>query len=67
MNAEKIPDVHCKFQNDLAGLEVSLCTKFQLDSSYSYGVMSPKVILDLFALSDTKIQDDHPKMNSHLA
>ena len=45
--------------------EVSLCTKFQPDSSYSYEVMVPNVIFDIFALSDPNIQDVCPHMNRH--
>ena len=61
----KIIDAHCIFQNHLSGLDVSLCTKFQLDCSYSYGVFSPKVS-DLFALSDSKDQGGHPNIDRHL-
>ena len=40
----KIWDAYCRFQNLIAGFEVSVCTKFQLDSSYSHKVMVPHVI-----------------------
>ena len=62
----QIPDTHSKFLNHLAGLVASPSTKFKLDSYYR--VMVPNVIfLKLFALSDPKIQDAHPKINRHLA
>ena len=51
----KIPDAHCRFQHLVAELEMSLCTKFQLDSSYSYDVTVPKVVFYLFALSNPKL------------
>ena len=38
---------------------MSVSTKFKADSSYSLGVMVPKVIFSPFALRDTKIQDGH--------
>ena len=37
-----------------AGLKVSVCTKFQVDSSYSLGVMVLKVILFLFHMMTPK-------------
>ena len=45
-------------KNHLAGLKVSVCTKFQIDSFDSHGVMVPKVIF--FELSD------HPNITGHL-
>ena len=63
---QEILDAHCKLQNHLTACEVSLSTTFQHDSFYSYGVMLPNVIFDLFALSDPKIQDGHFNMNRHL-
>ena len=55
------------FQNHLAGLQVSVCTMFQVSNSYGSGVMVPKVIFDFFSLSDPRMQDGHPKINRHLA
>ncbi len=63
----KIPGAYCRFQNLIVGLEVGLCTKFSLDSSHSYGVIVPNVVLDLFALSDPKGHDGCPKMDRLLA
>ncbi len=58
MNAE-----NSRFQNLVTGLEVHLCIRFQLESSYNYEVKVPSVVFDLFALIDPTIQDSHPKMN----
>ena len=38
----EIPDGHCKFQNH-PGLEVSVCFKLYVDSSYNCKVMVPRV------------------------
>ncbi len=62
----KIQDTYCRFQDLVAGLEVTYCTRIQVDSSYTYGVMVPEVIFDLSAPSDPIICDDHPEMNRHL-
>ena len=54
-----------QFPKFIAGLEMSLCTKFQLDSAYSHKVLASHVIFDLCGLSDPRIQDGHAKMNRH--
>ncbi len=63
---QKIWDAHRKFQNHHAGLEVSLCTKFQVDSSCKLWNCGAESDFWLFG-SDPRILDGCPKMNSHLA
>ena len=48
---QETPQVHCNFQNHLAGLEMSLRTKVLFDSIYSHGVtgICEKSILNFFA------------------
>ena len=57
-----IADAHCKFSSHLDGLQLNVCTKFEADSCYILGVIVAKVVLGLFAFSDPKIQDGHPKI-----
>ena len=42
----------------LAGLQMSMCTKFLIYSCYGLVIMEPKMIFNLFALGDLKIRDD---------
>ena len=43
-----------------------VCAMFQVDSSHTLEAKMLKVIFDLFAFSDPKIQDGHPKINRRL-
>ena len=45
----------------LDGPEISVCTKLQYDSYCSFGVIVPKVIFDLFSLSDPNFKMAAPK------
>ena len=72
---EEVQNKSWKFQmpiarsSYLAGLETSVCTKFGVDRVYlqslSYGTESD--FCDLFAPSDSNIQDGHPEIITHLA
>ena len=58
-NESKKFSVHCRFQSQLAELEVSV---FQVANCHSPVLMVPQVIFEIFALSDPKkAQDDCPK------
>ena len=48
-------------------LEASVCTMFQVASSYNHGVRVAKVVFGIFALRGPTIRDGHPNINRHLA
>ena len=64
---QKILDAHCKYQDHLSELEVSLCTRFQLDCFYSFMDLCSQKWFLTFLHCDPKIQDDHPKIDTHIA
>ena len=60
----EIPDAHGKFI--LLGLELSVCTKVQVDNCNSHEFMVPKIIVDLFTPNDLKLQGSYSIVNRPL-
>ena len=57
----------CKVNGHVAGLQVSVCTKYQVGTYCDLKSYSAKIELGYFALSDAEIRYGHPKIDRCLA